>query len=1244
MKPISASGVSSAFPQLILILATSFVMTVFPDNSIAQENDDIILQTVAESSEFQSTATSAEVVEFIDTCAAKPHVNRHVFGQTVEGRDMVAAIVSSKPYSPGDQTEKRIALILGNIHSGECCGKEAILMMLRELANDPDHPWLEKMVIVLVPNYNADANDRMGPNNRRGQAGPVNGMGRRENAQQLDLNRDFGKLDSPEARSLVGLINTCNPDLFVDCHTTNGSKHQYALTYAIPVNPAASRPLRDFMRNRMMPEITKQMAAKNWFTFYYGNFNEEHDRWATYGMEPRYSTDYVGMRGRLSVLSEAYAYISFEDRIKVTKDFVTSLLDYVAENDQAVKELLEIVEQDLVDSARTQPGRISIPLDSKLVEFQETFTLKGYKDDQPHDFECKFLGDYKPTTTVQLPYAYLVPEEMSRIAERLSLHGAMIEQLDEETGLNVQRETITKLVREERAFQKHNMVRAETNRIDKEMNVPAGTYVVRTAQPLGRLIALMLEPMSNDGFIVWNFFDEYIHEGSAFPVLRIAEPVEIKTSATTEFEPRATITLDMIDGPNAILPKTDAPSWHGETNMYESETRGRKLLVDAASDSFVGTAAPPTDKTEISALLVNVAGLDESTAGKVADVEPKLSADNAAGTYTADGVTYLIRFSDNAAIELGSKENPAELLTYNSQSTRISFFTRSGLHVVDLSADKLESGEPLLVAKDENHLVGKLDWVYQEELYGRGNFQGHWWSSDGDHLAYMELDETELIPFIVMDHIPVRGESEKTNYPKAGDPLPKVRIGVADVTSGKMTWIELGEYDDSEILVSRVTWSGDGQHLYLQVQNREQTWLDLIRTNVDGGSPEKLFRDSTPAWIESPGDPQFLLDSSFLWVSPRNGFKHIYHYEADGTLRKQITAGDWEVRSLDGVSGNTAFIHATRDSAVNVQGYKLDLDSGEMTQLTEGEGMHSMNFSHDMSYFIDRVSTATMPPGYSVYRSDGTRLRLLNQDCNDRLSYLNVSEPEFIEVPTGDGEQPMDAMLITPPDFDPAKKYPVLVFIYGGPQTPRVRNSFGGEWYLWHQMLAQKGYVIWMCDGRSSSYRSAKNVWPIYRNFAENELADIETGIEWLKQKPWVDSNRLGIWGWSYGGYMTAYALCHSETFKMGISGAPVTDWKNYDAIYTERYMDLPKNNPEGYEQTSLLPVAQDLHGKMLLIHGEIDDNVHINNTMQLVYELQKHNKQFDLMIYPGARHSVKDDGQQAHLRKLMTEFVLENL
>lgn len=552
------------------------------------------------------------------------------------------------------------------------------------------------------------------------------------------------------------------------------------------------------------------------------------------------------------------------------------------------------------------------------------------------------------------------------------------------------------------------------------------------------------------------------------------------------------------------------------------------------------------------------------------------------------------------------------------------------------------------VAKDdEHHLIGKFDWVYQEELYGRGNFKGYWWQSEGSHIAFLKLDENPLIPFTVMDHLPVHGKSEFTNYPKSGDPNPNVEVGVVDAGNpANVTWVDLSNYKDDEILVSGVTWSGDGTQLMLQVQDREQTWLDFIATDADGKNARVLFRDRTPAWIESPGDPVLLDDGKFLWRSPRTGYSHLYVYDKSGKQISVATEGEWEVRSLIGVdpSKRYCFVTATKDSPLEIHGYRVDLTSGEMVRLTELGSSHSLSFSDDYQYFIDSFSDVSSPTQYALRDQEGTLIRRFNVGSNDAIQYLNVNEPEFVAIKSHN-EQPLDAMLIKPPGFDPAKKYPVLVHVYGGPQTPRVKNSFGGANYLWHQMLAQQGYVVCLCDNQSASYRSVKNAWPIHRNLAANEQRDVETGVNWLKRQSWVDGDRIGVWGWSYGGYMTAYLMTHTKMFKMGISGAPVTDWKNYDSIYTERYMGTPQTNPKGYESSSVLyGSAENLHGKMLIIHGTVDDNVHLNNTLQFVKELQYAGKQFDLMLYPSNRHSIRDKKQAAHMRQLMTEYVLDNL
>ena len=392
-------------------------------------------------------------------------------------------------------------------------------------------------------------------------------------------------------------------------------------------------------------------------------------------------------------------------------------------------------------------------------------------------------------------------------------------------------------------------------------------------------------------------------------------------------------------------------------------------------------------------------------------------------------------------------------------------------------------------------------------------------------------------------------------------------------------------------------------------------------------------------------DPRWLRDGSFLWLSERSGWKHLYHYGSDYELLTQITSGEWEIRELHGTDQDRAFVYftATEHSHIADHIYRIGLDGAGLTRLTRQEGTHRAEFSPVFDHFIDYRSDATRPREVRLCEASGKLVRVIDENRLPVFDQYRWGETEFLQVSTRDGFI-MEAMMIRPPEFDPSKKYPVLVHTYGGPSAPKAVNAWGGATFLWHQMLAQKGYIIWICDNRSASGKGVGSSWPVYRNVGELELQDVEDGLAWLKSKTYIDGSRVGIWGWSFGGALTVYALTHTEAFKLGIAGAPVTDWRLYDTIYTERYMGRPESNPEGYEKSSLLKRVAQLHGKLLLIHGTMDDNVHMQNSIQLIYELQKAGKQFDFMLYPKARHRIEDPHQLYHLRTLMTDFILENL
>jgi dipeptidyl-peptidase 4 len=660
-------------------------------------------------------------------------------------------------------------------------------------------------------------------------------------------------------------------------------------------------------------------------------------------------------------------------------------------------------------------------------------------------------------------------------------------------------------------------------------------------------------------------------------------------------------------------------------------------------NALTGAATPFHDAAKMEAAFTSLGGLSAQDA--------KQLANRGSYDFNHDETGVLINFANDLFYyELGSVKalrvtNTAEEEvgeTFSPDDRMIGFVRNNNMYVFDLATQRerrlTTDGSPKI-------LNGRLDWVYQEELYGRGNFEAYWWSPDSTMLAYLRLDENPVHEFTVVDHIPYQQKVEVTPYPKAGDPNPVVQLGVISAAGGTTRWIDTYKYQPSDFLVVRVSWTPDSKKVVYQAQNREQTYLDLNFADARDGKSNTLVRESPKAWVEVIDNPHWLKDGSFLWESERNGWRHLYHYGPDGKLVRQVTDGQWEVRSLEGVDEDRGlvFITATEHSHIAPQPYRVRLDGTGLTRLATNEGSHRIELSPTNNQFIDIWSDLNTPPQTRLYDTEGKLIRVIEENKVEALNQYKLGKPELLQVKTRDGFV-MEAMMIKPPDFDAKKKYPVMSFTYGGPHAPQVRNAWGNTTGVWYQALAQKGYLIWVCDNRTASGKGEESTWPVYRNFGELELRDIEDGLTWLKSQSYVDGSRIGISGWSYGGFMTSYALTHSQSFKIGIAGGTVSDWRDYDTIYTERYMGTPQNNPEGYRKSSPVHAAKDLHGKLLLVHGAIDDNVHLQNTIQFVYELQKAGKQFELMIYPKSRHGVTDPLLVKHMRTMMTDFIVQNL
>ena len=574
---------------------------------------------------------------------------------------------------------------------------------------------------------------------------------------------------------------------------------------------------------------------------------------------------------------------------------------------------------------------------------------------------------------------------------------------------------------------------------------------------------------------------------------------------------------------------------------------------------------------------------------------------------------------------------------FSPNGKMVSFIRDNDLWVVEIDSRRERE---MTAGGNERMLNGRLDWVYQEEIYGRGNFKGYWWSPDSESIVYLSLDESEVRQYTVVDHIPLHPELEVTNYPKAGQPNPKAALGVVRVHHGDETrWLDLTKYESKDFLIVRVGWTPDSRHVVYQVQDREQQWLDL---NIDS---KTVIEERSDAWVGVTGEPHWLKDGSFLWLSERTGWKHLYHCAGDGKLIGAMTSGKWEVRSLVGVDeGNRAvYFTGTEHGPIANHTYRVGLNGSGLKRLTAAEGTHRSIFNKSCSHFIDYWSDINTPTQIRLHDAEGAEVRTIDANPVSVLKEFNLRAPELLQVRTQDGFE-MEALMIKPPSFDPSVRYPVLAYTYGGPHAQQVLNAWGGVNYLWHQMLAGLGYIVWICDNRTSSGKGIESARLMHRNAGELELRDIEDGLGWLCSQPYVDRGRIGIWGWSYGGFMTSYALTHSKRFKMGIAGAAVTDWRNYDTVYTERIMGTPHNNAKGYDRSSPVKAAANLHGELLLIHGATDDNVHLQNTIQFLYELQKAGKQVELMIYPESRHHVTNPLLLKHLRALMTDFIVKNL
>ncbi len=597
-----------------------------------------------------------------------------------------------------------------------------------------------------------------------------------------------------------------------------------------------------------------------------------------------------------------------------------------------------------------------------------------------------------------------------------------------------------------------------------------------------------------------------------------------------------------------------------------------------------------------------------------------------------------------------SSEQEIEDPKFSPDSHWISFSRNANLFVVNISSGAVTA---LTTGGSEELLKGKLDWVYPEELDTR---TAYWWSPDSTKIAYYEMDERPVTRYPIMDMSSPTGGTEYTRYPQAGEANPIVRVGVVRISGGETKWLDTGK--DTDVYLARVNWLPDSRRVAIQRLHRAQDQLDLLFADADTGASKTILTESDKYWINISDDLYFFSDNKrFLWSSERTGYRHFYLYDTDGKELAQLSSGEWAISDLGGFGPGSAnhpavdeasgYIYFTtnKDNVRETQLYRVSLSDKSLTRITKDAGSHSAKIAPDASAFIDTYSTAATPSRQDLYRMDGTKVAVVNEGKVPELAEYKLSPLEFVEVTADDGTK-LNASIIKPLNFDPAKKYPVLINVYGGPHVQLVRNTWGGLRYLLDQVYAAKGYILFTLDNRGSWGRGHAFETLVYHHMGKIELQDQLAGVKYLKSLGYVDPARIGITGGSYGGYMTLEALFNApEVFKLGVSDAPVTDWKLYDTIYTERYMGRPQDNADGYKDSSPVNQAEYLKAKLMLVHGTGDDNVHFANSVELLNAMIDGGHYPDqFMAFPGRGHGISDPAARRLEIQRTVEFILGNL
>jgi dipeptidyl-peptidase-4 len=711
------------------------------------------------------------------------------------------------------------------------------------------------------------------------------------------------------------------------------------------------------------------------------------------------------------------------------------------------------------------------------------------------------------------------------------------------------------------------------------------------------------------------------------------------------------------DGTKVSFVQRDDMGDHGELWYVDAVTGEKKVL---ASEVKLSQLAPPASRIKDER--------QKEWAARYHVAAYTWSPDSKHLLFDSQGQLWYYSLDTGTAVQLTSSPDASEDPKFSPDGKRLAYVRKHNLYVHPVSGE--EGERPLTRDEKEkdrkrdkdgtdgdngkdndkagNILNGEVDWVYAEELAVRSNY---FWSPEGREIIFLQMDEARVPTYPITDWLPTHAHVEQQKYPLAGDPNPSVRLGVVGSNGGKVRWIKLT--DDDDTYVPRFGWIREGW-AWAEVLNRKQDVMDLYFIDAKSGKSRKVLTESEPdAWVEVNDNFRILKsdgrsDARFLWTSWRDGHTHIYLYSfnasdpiaSDAKLERQLETGEYEVLAVDGVdeASGTVLFTANQGDPRQEKLFSVKLDGSGMQGLSAEDGNYTAVFADDGKHFVETHSATLTPPRISWCTPGGSCQKIW---ASRSVTDYDPIAPKPLEFKADDGTVLYGSLLL-PRNADPNQKaipVPLIVYIYGGPAAQVVQDSWGGSTALFHQILANEGFAIFSVDNRGTPNRGRKFVAATRRQSFGIELKDQLTALDQLyAQYPQLDRARTAIWGWSNGGSMTLYALTHSDRFKAGISVAPVTSWRDYDSIYNERYMGLPKDNPAGYDD-SIVSAAGNLHGSLLLVHGTSDDNVHFQNTIQMTDALIKAGKQFRLMVYPGKTHGIAGSGTRTQLFHMMDDF-----